>query len=54
MKKRYVRLYSQNRTNKKLLNLLSQIYTEKKLKDNPGWQNIMTRQKKRISGKRVR
>jgi CheY-like chemotaxis protein len=48
-KERYSRLYAQNRTNKKLLNLLSQIYTEKKLKDNPGWQNMMTSLKKGIS-----
>lgn len=49
MKGRYARLYSQNRTNKKLLHLLSQIYTEKKMKDNPGWQNMMASLKKGIS-----
>jgi hypothetical protein len=49
MKGRYARLYSQNRTNKKLLHLLSQIYTEKKLNDNPGWQNMMSSLKKGIA-----
>ncbi|MCD1294418.1 response regulator [Methanocella sp. CWC-04] len=48
LKDRYLRIYTQNRTNQKLLVLLSQIYTEKRLEDNPGWKNTMASLKKGI------
>lgn len=40
-KDRYTRLYGQTSRNKKLLMLLAQIYTEKKIQDNPASRNMM-------------
>jgi CheY-like chemotaxis protein len=48
LKNRYVRLYTQNRTNQKLQGLLSQIYTEKMLENNPALKNMMVSLKKGI------
>lgn len=42
LKDRYLHLYTQLRRNQKLLNLLRQIYTEKKLKENPEFRNVMS------------
>ena len=41
LKDRYTRLCGQTDRNRKLLTLLAQIYTEKKIQDNPAWRNMM-------------
>mgnify|MGYP005831913379 CR=1 FL=1 len=48
LQEKYVQLYKMNRTQQKLYSLISQIYTEKRLQENPGLKNTIISLKKGI------